>query len=223
MIAIILCMYISMVSSFKFVLKQESMINLNNLIENKINKPMILKSNVNFLEKNYLFYLSKTNNFQFKEYTFDQFILEKPYLKYNKNIIYINDFFPKEGRVFNSYEKCILNNLDKYNNNLIILDTKNINNSIIKCDEIVKKFDVYQFPNLSKSDIINYIYDIIDIEKYSYDLYLLNWYNYDNIDKINLEKINILLFEVNTMFKNNLSFKTINSHMNEIIDLLIDI
>ena len=165
MIAIILCMYISMVSSFKFVLKQESMINLNDLIENKINKPMILKSNVNFLEKNYLFYLSKTNNFQFKEYTFDQFILEKPYLKYNKNIIYINDFFPKEGRVFNSYEKCILNNLDKYNNNLIILDTKNINNSIIKCDEIVKKFDVYQFPNLSKSDIINYIYDIIDIEK----------------------------------------------------------
>ena len=56
-----------------------------------------------------------------------------------------------------------------------------------------------------------------------YDLYLLNWYNYDNIDKINLEKINILLFEANTMFKNNLSFKTINSHMNEIIDLLIDI
>lgn len=210
--AIILLISIINIYSFKFFLKNKFIININNP------KPIIVDSKVELLKKNYLFYLSKINNIQIKEYTFDKFILEKPYLTFSNILIYINDFLPKKGRVFNSYEKDILLNF-KNNNNLIIFNSKSINN--IKDKNLIKNFDIYRFPKLSKIDIINYIYDIIDIEKYDNALYILNWNNYINIEKINIEKINILLFEINNMFQNNIPLNIIHDSINDIINSLV--
>ena len=210
--AIILLISIMNIYSFKFFLKDKFIININNP------KPIIVDSKVELLKQNYLFYLSKINNIQIKEYTFDKFILEKPYLTFSNILIYINDFLPKTGRVFNSYEKDILLNF-KNNNNLIIFNSKRINN--IKDKNLIKKFDIYKFPQLSKIDIINYIYDVIDIEKYDNALYILNWNNYINIEKINIEKINILLFEINNMFQNNIPLNIIHDSINDIINSLV--
>lgn len=210
--AIILLISIIQIYSFKFFLKDKFTININNP------KPIIVDSKVELFKKNYLFYLSKINNIQIKEYTFDRFILEKPYLIYSKILIYINDFLPKKGRVFNSYEKEILLHL-KNNNNLIIFNSKGIKGiKNIKDKHLIKKFDIYRFPRLGKIDIINYIYDIIDIEKYDDTLYILNWNNYSNIEKMNFEEINILLFEINNMFQNNIALNIIHDSINDIIN-----
>ena len=125
------------------------------------------------------------------------------------------DFLPKKGRVFNSYEKEILLHL-KNNSNLIIFNSKSIKN--IKDKHLIKKFDIYKFPRLRKIDIINYIYDIIDIEKYDDTLYILNWNNYSNIEKMNFEEINILLFEINSMFQNNIPLNIIHTSIDDIIN-----
>ena len=64
---------------------------------------------------------------------------------------------------------------------------------------------------------------MIRFNNYSDDLYGINWNHYDNLRKLNFEKINILLFEVNEMYKNNYDERIIESDIYLIINSLISL
>jgi len=48
-------------------------------------------------------------------------------------------------------------------------------------------------------------------------MYILNWSEY-NLNNIELEYLSMLLFEVNSMFKNNVKFNVIHNNMNFLIE-----
>ena len=160
-----------------------------------------------------------TNDIQFREYTFKRFIQKVPHLKYENTLIYVKDFLIGNGRVFNTYEENLLLYLKK-TTNLIIFESENIKDIPIKNTKIINNFKILNFPILYKLDIIHYIYDVIFLHKYNDDLFLLNW-NIYNVEKLNFEKINILLFELNDMLENNIEFNKIHNRVNNMIESLI--
>ena len=83
------------------------------------------------------------------------------------------------------------------------------------------RFEIIKFPHIEKKDIIKYIFDIILEYNYKDDLLLLNWIKYD-IELLNIEKINMLLFELNDMMINdNVQINDIHKYINFFIDGLL--
>ena len=78
------------------------------------------------------------------------------------------------------------------------------------------------FPEINKKEFVQYIYDLITINKYDNDLYNLNWMNYD-IEKLDFEKINILLYELDNFKKKKVDLKYLHNNINNIIYSLEDI
>jgi hypothetical protein len=159
---------------------------------------------------------SNTYNIMFEEFTFQNFIENVPHLKYENSIIYVKDFLIGNGRIFNNYEEYMLMNLKK-TSNLILFESENIEAIPIKNNKIINNFRILQFPKLSKLDLIHYIYDLICFHKYNDELFLLNWNEYD-LEDLNFEKINILLFELNDMIKSDIDFRKIHYRVNNIIE-----
>jgi len=189
---------------------------LNNLFQSNIKEPVILNGIKSSYKKTLCVSYSLTNNILFKEYSLNKFIKDVPHLKYENSTIYINDFLIGNGRVFNSYEENLLLSLKK-TSNLIVFESENIENIPIKNNKIINNFKILQFPILNKLDLIHYIYDVIYYQKYNDDLFLLNWNQY-NLDDLNFEKINILLFELDNMLNNDIEFKIIHNRVNNIIE-----
>ena len=205
--------------TFNFLKKNNIYTELNNLFIEKEDKNIILDGENFFLKKYLCKELCKINKHKFLEYSFNQFICESPHINNDNSLIYINDFMIKNGRIFNHYEEDRLLNMRK-SNNVIIFQSDNIEQIPFKDNRIIKRFKKLQFPNLEKKDLIHYIYDIV--EKYNYDdnLYLLNWSQY-NIDKLNIEHINMLIFEINNMFYEGKSFNYIHNNLDIIINSMI--
>jgi hypothetical protein len=221
---LILINYIYFINSFKqksfnFLKKNSIYTELNYLFTDKEDKNIILNGENFFLKKYLCKELCKINKHKFLEYSFNQFICESPHINNDDSLIYIDDFMIKNGRILNDFEEHRILNIPK-SNNLIIFQSDNIQKIPFKDDRIIKRFKVLEFPNLEKKDLIHYIYDII--EKYNYDdnLYLLNWSQY-NIDKLNIEHINILIFEINNMFYEGKSFNYIHNNLEIIINSMI--
>jgi len=170
---------------------------INNLILNNVKTQFILNGDQNKLKKDLCYIIAQNNNINFKEYTFDKFMLKLPYTSHDNSLIYINDFLVKNGRILNFYEEEILLYLSK-SSNLIVLESDNIETIPIKDINIIRRFKILQFPKIDKKQIIHHIYDIINKYNYHTDLYLFNW-NVYNIEKLTFENINILLFEINNM------------------------
>ena len=78
-----------------------------------------------------------------------------------------------------------------------------------------------EFSEITKIDIQDYIYYIILYYKYNSSMLLLNWYSYD-IDKLDIEKINLLLFVLNNMFNENYSLRKIHNNVNNIIESITE-
>ena len=196
---------------------------LSELILNDFKKsPIILDGNKLLFKKMYCKFLCHRFKINFKEYSFNNFILKKPYLNSDKTLIYVNDFLIKKDIILNEYEKSILSNIYTYNN-LIIFQSINIKKNINTLNDknLIDSFPIYQFPSLSKIDIIDYIYDMVNFQGYNLDLNLLNWNKY-NIELLNYETLNILLFELNSMYQEDLSLEKLHNRVNNIIESLID-
>jgi hypothetical protein len=194
---------------------------LNDAVKNDLKDPVIYNGELSPFRKDFCKIISEINNIPFKEYTLDKFMYDMPHINNMNCMLYINDFLIGNGRIFNHYEKDILLNINK-NSNLILLHSDNIEKIPIKDNDFTRRFPIIQFPKINKKDIIQYIYDTITFNKYDTDLYNLNWIKY-NIESLDFEKINILLFELDSMFKNNISFNIIHNNINIIIDSLYNI
>ena len=105
--------------------------------------------------------------------------------------------------------------------NIIILEADNIEGVPYKDIHLLHKFNILHFPKISKKDIINYIYDEITDNKYNESMYLLNWKTYKDIEKLNLEKINKLLPDLNTIINNNKDLHNIDKNIETMIHTLL--
>ena len=81
---------------------------INNLLSSDNKSPFILNGDHNKLKKNLCYIIAQNNNINFKEYTFDKFMLKLPFTSSDNSLIYINDFLVKDGRVLNFYEQDLL-------------------------------------------------------------------------------------------------------------------
>lgn len=206
-------------SSLNFLKKNQIYFNINNLFTESEDKNVILNGENFFLKKHLCKELCKINKYKFLEYSFNQFICESPHINNDYSLIYINDFMIKNGRIFNDFEEHRILNIPK-STNIIMFESDNIDQIAFKDERIIKNFKMLQFPKLEKKDLIHYLYD--NIEKYNYDdnLYLLNWAEY-NIQKIDIEHLNILLYELNDMFKKNKTFNYIHNNVDKMIKSMI--
>ena len=193
---------------------------INNLLCSDNKSPFILNGDRNQLKKNLCYIIAQNNNINFKEYSFDKFMLKLPYKYLDNSLIYINDFLVKDGRVLNFYEQNLLLCLSE-SSNLIVFESENIETISIKDINIIRKFKILQFPKIDKKHIINHIYDIINKYHYNNDLYLFNWNAY-NIEKLTFENINILLFEVNNMINECQNFNFIHATIPDMINCLYE-
>lgn len=182
-------------------------------------EPVILDGEKTTLKKDYCKLLCEMNNFNFKEYSFDQFINYKPYYRCEKTLLFVNDFLVDNGRILKYNEENELLQIPE-TNNLIILQSDNIDNIPLKDSKLLKNFRILKFPKITRKDIIEYIYKIIDYNNYSDDLYIINWNNYKNIENLDFEKLNILLFDIDIMIKNKNDKKIIFEKIDYIINSL---
>lgn len=199
-----------------FLKKYQVYSEINNLLKtNNNNNPLILNGEKNSLKRYFCKYMCEINNFNFKEYTFNNFILNSPYLSEKFTLIYVNDFMVGNGRILNHFEEDKILNLP-YTNNIIILQSDNIENIPFKDDNIIKRYKKIEFPKIIKKDIVQYINEMIYLCEYNNDMYILNWNNYD-IENIDFEYLNMLLFQINFMLDNNAEIKEIHKNMDFII------
>lgn len=188
----------------------------SDIINIKLKRPIIFNGLKSPLKKNFCQIFAKENNIMFKEYRFDSFMLERPYVDYENSLLYINDFLIGNGRIFNHYEQNILLNINR-NSNLIVFQADDIKNIPFKDNNIIRRFPIIEFPKIDKKEIIQYIYDTITINKYNSNLYDLNWNKYD-VEKLDFEKINILLYELHCMNNDNIELIFLQNNINNIID-----
>lgn len=203
-----------------FLKKTEIYNSISKLIEIKNNDPTILDGEKTKIKRDYSKMVCDINNFNFEEYTFEDFISKLPYNIHDKTMIYVNNFLVENGRILNHYEEDKLLNIPK-TDNIILFETENLKNISLKDNNLIRKFNILNFPKVSKKDICCFIYDVINKNDYDENLYLLNWIEYDNIDKLNFEEIQILLFEINNLIKKKIEFISINIEINYMISLLL--
>jgi hypothetical protein len=186
---------------------------LTQLINLKYNKGIILNGEKTLIKRDYCKIICDLNNLNFIESDLRSYLDNMPY-NYNINtMFYINNFLINNGQVISESDQNQLLNIPK-TSNLLILQADNLEKIPIKDNYLIKKFKIINFTKIWKKQIINYIYEIIKLNNYSENLYLINWNKFTNVEKLNLEKINILLFEVNSMIDKIIDINIIN---NEII------
>ena len=182
----------------------------HSLLENDFKKPILLdgdRKQSNF-KKEFCESITKSNKLEFIDTSFDNFMIQMPHINNKNSVIYIDDFYIGNGRILNSYEEMIISSFDK-ESNLIILNSDDIDRIIFKDINIIKHYPIIRFPTINKNDINKYISYTILKYKYKDLLYNINWTLYD-FSKMNFEKINILLFEVNNIITEK-NYKYINN------------
>jgi len=202
----------------KFLQNKNIYSDLNDIIKHNMKNPIILNSFKTPFKMDLCKIISEQNNIKFKEYTFDSFMNEVPFLNNKNSLLYVNDFLINHGRIFNHYEENILYNIHQ-NSNLIVFNTENLNAIAFKDLNLIRYFKIYEFPQIDKREIIQYCYDNITINNYDTELYNLDWITF-NIEQLNFEKINILIYLINNMFKNKKNLNLINENVNNIINYL---
>jgi hypothetical protein len=199
-----------------FLQKKNVYKQLMNYIFNDVEVPIILNGNKTHFKKDFCKIFCEINNITFNDYYFNDFILKKPFNHKIPSMIYVNDFLVDSGRYLNEYEKYVLLNINQ-KKHLIILESTNIDKIMFKSESLINRFKKIYFPDINKEYIQNYIYYCINFNKYSHELYLLNWLSYD-IDKLNIEKIDILLNILNNLFLEKKDFSIVHTYVNTIID-----
>lgn len=200
----ILISFINIVIGFEFskskyntILHNKKVNNfMNNLIEDK-NKIKI----INNLDQDFCIdcieYYLLNNNFKYDQLIFDNFLYEK--FNNKKDYIIVEDFMINYGRTLYDDEKYIMNNYDK--NPKIILHVNDYDNIVLKDEQFIKKYEIYNFPYINKNEVLNYIYDLVDFYKYNNKILLINWKKY-NIEKLNFQKLENLMYKMHTCINN---------------------
>lgn len=165
------------------------------------------------------------NLISFKELSFNEYITNNPSLFCRDTIFYINDYLINYGRILNEQEKLTI--LNK-NSNYVFLQSNDIDTIPLKDVHFNKKFRMLDFPIISKKDLINYIYELIDHFQYNENLYLVDWELFE-IDKLNFTDINVLLNKIekyyfryntiNTSNLNNINLENLNKYIITIINI----
>lgn len=199
-----------------FLKKIDAFNKLHNLLNNHLKEPIILNGNRTPFKKDICHILCENSNMNFKEYTFDKFMFKLPHLKYENKLLYVSDYLIGNGRILNNYEAELLIQIPK-TSNLIVFETENLSTIPYKDMNINRHFEIIEFPNIDKKQIVRYICDTILDNKYNDDLLLLNWIRYD-IELLSIEKINILLFELNDMINEKIKINEIHKCINLMID-----
>ena len=122
--------------------------------------------------------------------------------EYNKNnqLILINDFMINYGRTLTINEKEKILNYDESPN--LIFHINDYNNLVLKDDEFIKNYEMYNFPYIEKSLINNYIFNLIDYYNYHSDLQIINWKKY-KIEKLSFRKLEDLIFKLHLLLVSN--------------------
>jgi hypothetical protein len=84
--------------------------------------------------------------------------------------------------------------------------------------DIIDLYPIYSISSIKK-EFIKYIEYIIEKYNYHKDIKSINWFKYD-IDKLNFEKINILLYELNNLINFPNELTNIEYDINELIKSL---
>ena len=122
--------------------------------------------------------------------------------EYNKNnqLILINDFMINYGRTLTINEKEKILNYNESPN--LIFHINDYNNLVLKDNEFIKNYEMYNFPYIEKSLINNYIFNLIDYYNYHSDLQIINWKKY-KIEKLNFRKLEDLIFKLHLLLVSN--------------------
>jgi len=211
----------------KTIQKKEIYNQMANIIQSKMYSTYIVNGpvfNNPTIKKDITKIIFENNLINFKELTFNEYITKKPNLFCKDTAFYIKDYLINDGRVLNEEEKLTIL---KKNSNYIFLDANDIDTIPIKDTHFNKKMIILNFPIILKKDLINYIYDLIECNKYNEYLYLVNW-NMFELDKLNFTNIQILLDKVdNYFFKmnnindiNTVNEKNLNKYILTIINIL---
>lgn len=179
-------------STYNTILHNKEVNNfMNNLVEDK-NKIKIVNNLNQDLCIDCTEYYLLNNNFKYDRLMFDDFLYEK--FNNKKDYIIVEDFMINYGRILYDDEKYIINNYDK--NPKIILHVKDYDNIVLKDEQFIKKFEIYNFPYINKNEILNYIYSLVDFYNYDNKILLINWKKY-SIEKLNFQKLENLIYKVN--------------------------
>lgn len=202
---LIILLHIIVINSYEFIKQFKIYNELKKLTSNNISKkPIIINSLYPHISQDYCRIYSKLNNINFLQYNFNNFMFYKPHLNNKNYIIYI-----KNKYYFNDSDLLYLKTIP-FTTNLIIFDNN------YKLNNIYNKID---FNDITKDFLEKYIYQVIKNKNYSKSLLLLNWSKY-NIEKLNFEKINILLYELNDNVDKFESFNALHKIIDNMIEIL---
>ena len=195
-----------------FFKNNDVLLTLNNLAQQNLKHPIILSGPQLIYNEDICNIFCSINNIEFKKYTFDDFMLELPHVNHKNCLLFIEDFLIKNGRILNEYEEFRLLELNE-NSNLIVLNSHELEKVPYKDTNIIRRFKNIKLDPFTKKDMLHYINYIININNYDDNLYLINWQSYD-FQYLNFEKINMLLYEVDSLFKENMSINDISYSIN---------
>jgi hypothetical protein len=183
-------------------------------------KPIILNGDPTSWKIDLYDMIATTQGLKIKKTSFNNFMKNMPHLYLKNTGIIVTDFCVKHGRIFDFYEKEILKSLCKTTNHITFL-ADNLDTITFKDIDLIKEFPIYHFPKLSDRHVKKHIYEMINLYGYNDLMYLIDWNKY-NVLSIQLEQLNILLFEVNEFLKNKLISSTmIDKLIKDMINTMI--
>jgi hypothetical protein len=194
----IISAYINNVKYLEYLNNNENKNFIEKIIKSKQSHLLFLNGLKIPLKKDFCHLISKKNNIPFEEWTMNKFMCKKPILHKSNHLFYIKDFdFTKLND--NSFDKELL--FEENNKNIIICNIHIQNNNINNIDDaVLKKFRIVNFTDIN---ITKLIFKMIDENSYNSHLKMIDWNFFYGIQELNLEKINILLFELDSLFQNN--------------------
>lgn len=121
---------------------------------------------------------------------------------YNRNdkLILVSDFMVNYGRTLTINEKEKILNYNKNPN--IIFHINDYNNLVLKDDEFIKNYKMYNFPYIKKTLLNNYVFNLIDYYNYDNKLQLINWKKY-KIESLNFRKLEDLIYKLHLLLVSN--------------------
>lgn len=201
---ILLILLIKLVYSFEFSFSKYNNFGTKFLINNELdkihnsNEKIILESHEgdSLWRNDYINLYCKKNKIKFFNIDFDSFISSNKIFNYD--IIYINDFLVKDGRILKENEIDKILNYKK----ILILGCDELSRVSYKDYNLLSKFEKVKLDKISKKEIMHYIYSLIDYYKYNDQLMMINWNNYE-INLLNFDKVEKCFFLFNVYISLN--------------------
>ena len=189
---------INLIDGFEFSNSKLNPIIYNKDVKSTINEIIYNNNKINFLNnpnqnwcidcfKNYF----SNENIDFTVMNYSNLI--NNINKEKSEFVIIPDFMINYGRILTLSE---IDNFNKYNEfSKIIFHLNDYENLVLKNDDFIKKYKMYNFPYINKYHISNFIHNLVEYYKYDNYLQLINWNKYD-IEKLDFYKLEDLLYKL---------------------------